>query len=282
MGGHARRGFSTFWFGQAVSQFGDEITLLALPWLLAETTASPLAVGALEAFSFLPVLLFGLLVGVVADRRSRRRSMLDADAARFLLFASVPIAAWATGTTILGHLLLVAFLAGTARILFESASQSFLPDLLRHGDVVRANARLSTTEGVAIVLGPTIAGLLVSALGAATAVAVDSLTFLASFVAIVLLRGVPERLGTAGASVSIDVRDGIAAIRANRVVATSTLVNTLANLASGMTAALLVFFLQRTLGLAFSWLDDLVRWVPVASGSAAQSSLVTPLPRSAW
>ena len=250
VGGQGRRGFPIFWFGQAISQFGDEITLLALPWLLAETTASPLAVGALEAFAFMPVLVFGLLAGVVADRRSRRRSMLDADLARFVLFASVPIVAWVTDMTLIVHVLAVAFLAGTSRILFEAASQSFLPDLIHHGGVVKANARLSTTEGVAIVVGPSVAGLLVTAFGAATAVAVDSLTFLASFVAIASLTRVKERLGRSGASLTFDVREGIRAIRAHSIVAASTVVNTCANLASGMTAAMMVFFLQQTLGLS--------------------------------
>jgi len=250
MGRNGRRGFPTFWFGQAVSQFGDEITLLALPWLLAETTSSPLAVGTLEAFAFLPVLLVGLFVGVVADRRLRRRSMLDADAARFLLFASVPIAAWASGTTLLVHILAVAFLAGTARILFEAASQSFLPDLLQERGIVRANARLSMTEGVAIVVGPTVGGLLVTAFGAPSAVAIDSLTFLVSFLAIMSLRRVKERIGPVRGSLTFDMREGIRVIRAQPIIAASAIVNTCANLASGMTAALLVFFLQQTLGLS--------------------------------
>ena len=249
MRGQSRRGFPTFWFGQAVSQFGDEITLLALPWLLAETTSSPLAVGALEAFAFMPVLFFGLLAGVIADRRSRRRSMLDADLARFVLFASVPIAAWLTDTTLIVHVLAVAFLAGTSRILFEAASQSFLPDLLRQGGIVQANARLSTTEGVAIVVGPSVAGLLVMTFGAATAVAIDSLTFLASFVAIASLTKVHERLGHSAANLSFDLREGIRTIRAHSIVRASTIVGSCANLASGMTAAMLVFFLQQTLGL---------------------------------
>lgn len=250
MGGPRSRGFPVFWFGQAVSQFGDEITLLALPWLLAETTASPLAVGALEAFSFLPVLVFGLAAGVIADRRSRRRSMLDADATRFVLYASIPIAAWITGDTLIAHVLVVAFCAGTARILFEASSQAFLPDLLKGQGLVQANSRLSTTEGLAIVLGPPLAGVLVAVFGAATAVALDSLTFLASFVAIACLTRVDERLGHRQPGEGFGFTDGLKAIRANRIIATSTLINSCANIASGMTAALLVFFLQRTLGLS--------------------------------
>ena len=65
--------FRLVWAGRTVSQLGDEITLLALPWLVASTTSSPLAVGALEAFAFLPTIAFGLPFGAIADRRSRRK-----------------------------------------------------------------------------------------------------------------------------------------------------------------------------------------------------------------
>jgi MFS family permease len=250
MAGTRHRGFNTFWFGQAVSQVGDEITLFALPWLLAEATTSPLAVGLLEAVSFLPVLFFGLLVGVVADRRSRRTSMLVADAARFIVFGSIPVAVWLTDTTVLAHVLVVAFLAGAARILFEAASQSHLPDLLRGGDVVVANSRLSVTEGVAIIGGPTLAGLLVAAFGAATAVALDSLTFLASFVAIAVLTRVPERTTADSATRLDEIRAGLRSVRSEPIVASSTLINMFANVATGMTSALFVFLLQQTLGLS--------------------------------
>ena len=247
MGGRGRRGFPLFWLGQAASQLGDEITLLALPWLVAETTASPLAVGALEAFSFVPVLFFGLIIGVIADRRSRRRSMIDADLARLFLLGSIPVAAWIGSTTVLAHVLLIAFLAGTARILFEATSQSFVPDLVGESELVRANARLSVTEGVAIVLGPTAAGLLITGLGSADAVAVDALTFLVSFAAIMLLVPVVERREDASVNVGHDIRTGLRAIWEESFVRLSTLVNALANVASGMTVALLVIYLQRTL-----------------------------------
>ena len=65
------RGFPLYWTGRAASQFGDEITILAVPWLVAEATASPLAVGALQAFSLLPVIVFGFPLGALSDRRSR-------------------------------------------------------------------------------------------------------------------------------------------------------------------------------------------------------------------
>lgn len=243
----AKRGFPLFWFGQACSQLGDEITLLALPWLVAETTASPLATGALEAFSFLPVLMFGLMIGVVADRRSRRTSMIGADLLRFALVGSIPVAAWIYGDTLLAHVLVIAFLAGAARVLFEATSQSFLPDLVAERDLIGANARLSVTEGLAIVGGPAIAGLLITVLGAATTVVVDSVTFLVSAVAVLLLLPVAESRSDVRESFRSEIRQGLGVIRDERLIRLTTAVNSAANIASGMTAALVVIFLQRTL-----------------------------------
>jgi MFS family permease len=243
------RGFSLFWAGRAASQFGDEITILALPWLVAQETGSPLAVGLLEALVFVPALIVGLPIGAWADRRSRRRSMVEADLARLVLLASIPLAVMFGLDPRLGHVMVVAFLAGAARILFEASAQAFLPDLVPREGIVRANARLSLTEGVAAVIGPTTAGILIATVSASGAIAVDAVTFAVSAAALSLVWVAKESYGVVHERVRSAIKTGIRATVRNQYVRALTLTVGVGNVGSGIVIGMLPIFLQRTLGV---------------------------------
>ena len=73
------------WAGSIISGTGDEVTLLALPWLVLQVTHSPFQLGIVAGLQNLPFLLFTLIAGVYADRWDRRRIMLGADLLRFAL-----------------------------------------------------------------------------------------------------------------------------------------------------------------------------------------------------
>lgn len=85
--------FLRFWAGSSVSTIGNQVTVLALPWLVLQLTQSPFQLGIVGALEFVPFLVFGLIVGVYADRWDRRLILLVADLVRFLVLASVPLAA---------------------------------------------------------------------------------------------------------------------------------------------------------------------------------------------
>lgn len=243
------RRFPLFWTGRAASQFGDEITVLALPWLVAESTASPLAVGTLQACSFLPMMLFGLPLGVLADRQSRRWSMIYSDLIRVILLGSLPFVVALGFDTALAHVLVVAFVAGACRVLFEASSHAFLADLVPAREIGRSNARLSFTEGVAIVAGPSLGGLLIVVLGAAGAITADAVTFLVSAIAVSLILPVRERREEGRGKVGTAVRAGLRFIRRHDQIKPLAIALTFANLGSGIVGGLVVLFFQRTLRL---------------------------------
>ncbi len=176
--------FLKLWAAQTVSEVGSQVTLLALPLAAIEQLhASNAAVGALRTVETLPFLLFGLPAGVWVDRWRRRKVLLGTDLARAIVLASVP-AAWALGWLALPQLLVVAFVTGILTTVFDVAYQSFLPRLVARDDLVDANTKLGLSQSGAAVAGPGIAGLLVSALGAASAVGLDAASFLASAVGV--------------------------------------------------------------------------------------------------
>ena len=174
------------WAGSVISGTGDEITLLALPWLVLQLTHSPFQLGIVAGVQLLPFLLFTLIAGVYADRWDRRRIMLGADLLRFASLATIPIAAFFGALTIV-QIYAIAFLAGTGRVWFEVAHYALLPGIVAPDQLVDANGKFQMTDGVSVFFGPSIGGFLIKLAGAASAIAVDALSFLVSAAAIFTL-----------------------------------------------------------------------------------------------
>jgi MFS family permease len=243
------RGFRLYWAARATSQFGDEVSFLALPWLVAEDTASPLAVALIEVVAFTPALVFGLPLGAVADRRSRKRSMVEADTVRFVFLMSIPLVAFIGAGSNLVHVLAVAAVAGTMQIFFESASQAALPDLVPADAIVPANARLAFTEGLAAVSGPALAGILIATIDTQGALVVDAATFAVSAGLIACIAIPKERYRRVIEPMRRSVRAGLSHVRRGRHIRALTLTSGVANVAAGMAIGMNIILFQRTLDL---------------------------------
>ncbi|NYD41154.1 MFS transporter [Nocardioides panaciterrulae] len=184
-----RGGFGRVWGSIAVSLFGTQVSLLALPLTaLAALDASPSQVALLAAAGTAPFLLFGLPAGAWVDRFSRRGLMVTTDLLRGALLASVPLA-WLAGVLTLAQLYAVAFGVGSLSVFFDVAALSVLPALVPHGSIATANGRLEGARALSQTSGPGLGGLLVQVLTAPLAVAVDAVSYLGSAL---LLRGLPH------------------------------------------------------------------------------------------
>ncbi|KPV48826.1 hypothetical protein SE17_35980, partial [Kouleothrix aurantiaca] len=155
--GH-NRNFTKLWFGQTVSLFGSNITLLALPLAAAtQLAATPVQMGLMQSAQYLPFLLFGLLAGVWVDRLPRRPVMVVADLGRALALAVVPVAAWG-GWLSMPVLYGVTFVMGTLNLFFEAAYAAILPALVPASELAASNSKLQTSAAVAEITGPGLAG----------------------------------------------------------------------------------------------------------------------------
>jgi MFS family permease len=162
--------FRRFWFSSILTNFGAQITLLALPICAALLLhASPSQMGALAAVGSLPFLLFGLPAGVLLDRSRRLPVMLCSDAMVALSLASVPVAWWQGWLTI-HWLYAVEFVLGTGFVVGGAAEQIFLTFLVGRDGLIDAQSKFGATESGARLLGPGLAGVLVQALGAPFAI----------------------------------------------------------------------------------------------------------------
>ncbi len=175
------RPFRNYWTGQTISLFGDQIALLAIPLLAVLTLhADAEQMGLLAAVELEPSLLLAFLLGAWADRRRNRRAHLDtADLGRAVLLLGLPLAS-VLGVLTLPILYVVAFLTGTLGILFMVAEQTVFTSLVRPREYVEANSLLTGSRSVAVVGGKTLGGLLVAAVTAPVAIAIDGVSFLLS------------------------------------------------------------------------------------------------------
>lgn len=207
-------GFSRFWWGEAVSGFGSAITLLALQTLVVVTLqGTAVEVGWLNSARWLPYLVLGLVVGALVDRARRRPVMIATDLARAVLLTLIPLA-WSLGLLTFPLLLALVILFGTASLINDAASMSFVPRLVPRTQLQRAHARLDSADAVAQTAGPAMAGVLIRIIGAPLAVLVDALTFVFSAAMTATLRQVaeaaPEPPATKGLRGLVgEVRDGV-------------------------------------------------------------------------
>lgn len=172
--------FLRLWSAETISQFGTQVSQLALPFVaIVVLDASPFAVAALGTVEFLPFLLFTLPAGVWVDRLPRRTILIVADYGRALLLITVPIA-YALDALTLGQLYVVGFLVGTFTVFFDVSYQSYLPSLVERGQIVEGNSKLEVSRTTAQISGPGVAGGLIGLITAPYAVLVDAISFLAS------------------------------------------------------------------------------------------------------
>ena len=174
------REFMKLWTGETISQFGTQVSALAIPLIAALTLdVTPLEFGLLATIEFLPFILISLPAGVWVDRMRRRPILIIGDLGRAASLLSIPIAAFFGALTI-WQLYLVGFINGCLTVFFDVAYQSYLPALVDREDILEGNSKLEISRSAAQITGPGMAGFLIGAITAPLAVLVDSLSFLGS------------------------------------------------------------------------------------------------------
>jgi MFS family permease len=174
-------------FGQTVSNIGSSFTLFALPLLVFNLTGSALNLALITAAEYVPLLLFGLVIGAWVDRVDRKRLMIFTDITQALVISSIPLLA-ALDLLVVWWIYVVGFASSTLWICFNTAEFAAVPSLVNKEDLATANGRLQASYAAATVAGPLLAGLLVALVPVHTVLLVDALSFLVSVLAVSLIR----------------------------------------------------------------------------------------------
>lgn len=176
-----------------LSTLGNSIAAIALPLIVLLTTGSALGAGTVAAATALPAVVAGLLMGVVIDRINRRTSSVVTDLVSAAAMAALPIVDAITGLTI-GWFVLFGILGSIGDVPGITAREALVPAIVRHG-AISAERLIGLREmlgSVAFLIGPALAGLLVTLLDGTTVLWVTAGTsFLAAIVTLVM----PHRIG---------------------------------------------------------------------------------------
>jgi MFS family permease len=241
--------FWKFWTGQTISNLGSSFTQWAVPLLVFQLTHSALNLGVSMAATFLPYLLFGLLLGAWMDRVDRKRAMVALDSINAAVILSIPLVAQ------FGHLNVwliygVTFIQSTVFIAFSAGEFAAIPSLVSTDDLVTANGRIQATYSAAQVTGPLLAGALISLLPLVWVMAFDAGSFAVSALSLALIRGsfnVVSDKAKEATTILHDVREGLRYVLAHPVLRNISAMMALINFVGATTYAELVLFATQRL-----------------------------------
>ena len=268
--------FLRLWAAQAVSAYGSRITRTALPIIAITLLHQPESVvGVLMAAQLAPGVILALFAGGFIDRGNKRRILIGADLIRAVAVASLTLV-WALDVLSTMHVLVVGAIVGAASAMFAITDNAYLPALIGKSQLAEGNAKLESTEAIAEITGPASAGVLIAALGAPLAVAIDAVSYLWSAVILgrIRAREAPHVPAPPTASLSLSLRGGdlevgMRAVFGHPIVRPIVVSHMVWSLSGGFFMALYTPFCLRELGLSISVFGVIVAMGGVGSLAGA-------------
>ncbi len=243
------RDFWLFFTGQTLSGFGTAFTRFALPLLVFHLTGSSVDLALTVAATFLPVVLFGLPIGVWVDHIDRKRLMIATDIGRAVVIMGLPLLAVVDRLAV-EWIYAVAFVNSLLAMTFETSQFAAIVNLVPQEALVKANGRLQASYSITAIFGSVLGGLLITVVPLLALLLGDALSYLASAGALVLIRRrfnrdderarPPQSLGT-------ELLTGIRFVRGQPVLLSLALMLTLINFVGSTPSAQLVLFAKQQL-----------------------------------
>jgi MFS family permease len=184
------RDFSLLWAAGLISYFGSMITYVAVPFQIKELTDSYVAVAISGLVEILPLVIFGLYGGVLADALDRKKLIWVTEALSLLFTGILLINAMMDSPNLLLIYIVSGLFAATSG-LRQPAMQAALPRLVDHEDMTAAAALMSLRWQVGVIVGPAVGGILISSYSVAVGYAADIATFIVSIALIAFMKKIP-------------------------------------------------------------------------------------------
>jgi MFS family permease len=208
------RNFRIFAVGQVVSNTGTWMQRVAQDWLVLELThGSGAAIGIATGLQFLPLLLFSLWGGMIADRYPKRRVLMVTQAAMGGLALVLGVLA-VTGVVRPWHIYLLAFGLGLATVVDNPTRQSFAIEMVGRDDLQNAIGLNSAVFNLARITGPAVAGIVISLVGTSAAFFLNATSYLTVIFSLHLMRQSELRPAERVARAKGQLREGLAYVRA--------------------------------------------------------------------
>lgn len=257
----------------SISSLGARFQFLAVLWWVYDLTDSGVALGFLSLVRFLPVLIFGLFGGVIADRYDRRTTLIVSQTLLMATSSSLAALAW-TGSVTLPAIFTLAAITALIDCVAQPARSALIPALVPNeemADAMSVNIMVGQTASIA---GPALAGVVIAAFGTATAFTVDAAGFVVAIGFLLSIRTTAAVARTVGGTWTAAL-EGLAFLRRSPVLLSVMSVDFFATFLGATTVLLPIVAVER-LDLGADGLGLLNS--SIAVGALAGSIVVSLLP----
>jgi MFS family permease len=236
--------------------------------LVLDLTNSNFYLGLDDFISQLPIILFMLIGGVIADRYDRRRLLTWSQYVQ--AFSAFSLAALVvTGAITIWHVLMLSFLSGCAQAFGGPAYQSMIPSLVPRHELPNAIALNSSQFNLSRVLGPLGGTVILAALGTAACFLLNGLSFFLVVIALAMLKPTIARSQTGRASIWTDLRGGLDYMRRERLMLTLTVLATITTFLAMPVLTLMPSFARNTLAGASGSAETRLAYLLASQGLGA-------------
>jgi MFS family permease len=202
------RNYRLYFIGQGVSLVGSWITRVASSWLVYRLTGSEALLGVVGFAGQIPTTLLSPFAGVLVDRWNRHRTLVVTQVAAMLQSAALAFFAL-SGQITVGWIVALSVVQGVINAFDMPGRQTFVIEMVTdRADLPNAIALNSSLVNMARLIGPSIAGVLIAAVGEGWCFAVDAVSYIAVVACLLAMRGIQPRPPRVRASVGVDLRDG--------------------------------------------------------------------------
>ena len=180
------RNYRLYYTGQAISLSGTWMQAIAQAWLVLEITDSKIALGTVTMLQFLPITIFVLFAGVIADRVPKRRFIFFTQGLAMSQAIALTALVW-SGQVQLWHVYLLASILGLANAFEQPARQAFVVEMVGKDDLMNAIALNSGMFNAARLAGPGIGGFVIAAAGVKAAFLINAISFVPVIIALAMM-----------------------------------------------------------------------------------------------
>ncbi len=217
--------FFYLWLGQLISVTGAQMQLWAIFWHINQLNPNPIALGGIGVARILPIIIFSLIGGALADSVDRRKVLFVTQSAAALLALTLGLLTQ-FGSITIWHIYVITALQAVTVAFDAPSRQALVPNLLPKKDLPNAFSMTFTAAQVGSVLGPALSGIVIAAFGQEAVYYINSISFVAVIAALILIGHVPQAFAEKAAGVSVAaIREGFRFIFSKPIIFSTMLLD---------------------------------------------------------
>jgi MFS family permease len=217
--------FFYLWLGQLISVTGAQMQLWAIFWHINQLNPNPIALGGIGVARILPIIIFSLIGGALADSVDRRKVLFVTQSTAALLALTLGLLTQ-FGSITIWHIYVITALQAVTMAFDAPSRQALVPNLLPKKDLPNAFSMTFTAAQVGSVLGPALSGVVIAAFGQEAVYYINSMSFVAVIVALILIGHVPQAFAEKAAGVSVAaIREGFRFIFSKPIIFSTMLLD---------------------------------------------------------